>query len=584
MSDLENMCAPRGDDCLCLDRSLLQCLVRYAMTIPIGKKTSNALAVSEINPSVKKTFLQIILLLDFPLELRNRKTADSSLKPPFRVSADWKDMDSGPANISNSQTISYVADTEREIPQIPLNPLELLNQYAPKVKRLRVEDSSEKKSDPPPNPASSGHGQAIPAASIIKMAKARLLQLNSQKADIVSYASTSFGAQCGLPSAAAEDFELALRLLAAAEKVAKQQFVYARKLLSLCESSVSQSGNPIQRVGYYFADALQEKIDKEWGLVSSEEMERIRKGPTDVEQTMIRLRPEMTRCQQEIPFCLYTQFTAIQSILDCVASAKRVHLIDFGIDNGSHWTLIMQAFSVRFECPLEHLKITAVGASKQMMEDTGKWLSSFAETISLPFSFSIIVSEMKDLKEGRFGLEADDTVAVYLGLRLWTLLPWPNQLDKFIKLIRNLNPRLIVVNEMEASINSPDFLKRFNESIHVFSAIFDCINSCMYHRVMFRKLNEEVIFPGMIRNIVIAEGIEWIQRYEKISVWRALFGKFGIVETDMSRPPPDQEILFLRSSDRLTSCTVELDGKCLLLGWKGSAIQSVSAWKIKQDD
>ena len=49
-------------------------------------------------------------------------------------------MDSGPANVSNSQTISYVADTEREIQQIPLNPLELLNQYAPKVNRLREED------------------------------------------------------------------------------------------------------------------------------------------------------------------------------------------------------------------------------------------------------------------------------------------------------------------------------------------------------------------------------------------------------------------------------------------------------------
>ncbi|KAL3508162.1 hypothetical protein ACH5RR_033544 [Cinchona calisaya] len=493
-------------------------------------------------------------------------------------------MDSGQAKISHSQNIHFDAEAEKEIRSLPFNSLELLIQYAPKVKRLRVENCTEKKSGTPTNTSSSSRSPLLPAAGIIELAKARLLQLHSQKADVVSYAATSFGAQSGLPSEVAEDFELALRLLAAAEKIAKQQFIYARKLLSMCKLSISQSGNPIQRVAYYFAEALQEKIDKEWGLVSSEETERIKKGPTDVELTMLRLRPEMMRCQQEIPFCLYTQFTAIQSILDCVASAKRVHLIDFGIDNGSHWTLIMQAFSVRYECPLEHLKITAVGTSKPMMEETGKWLTSFAETISLPFSFSITVSEMKDLKEDCFELEADENVAVYLGLRLWTLLPWPNQLDRFIKLIKSLKPSLIVVNEMEASINSSVFLERFNESIVLFSAMFDCINSCMYHRVTFRKLTEEVIFPGMIRNIVIAEGKEWIQRYEKISFWRALFGRFGIVETDMSRPPPEQEILFLGSSELLSCCTVELDGKCLLLGWKGSAIQSVSAWTIQQDD
>lgn len=493
-------------------------------------------------------------------------------------------MDSAQEKISNFRNIPYTDEAEKEIPSLPLNSLELLNQYAPKLKRLRVEKPVEKRSDPPTNTSSSGRGQSLPAASIIKLAEARLHQLNSQKADVVSYASTSFGAQSGLPSDVAEDFELAVRLLAAAEKVAKQQFVYARKLLSKCERSTSQSGSPVQRVAYLYAEALQEKIDKEWGLLSSEEIERMRNGPTDVEQTMIRLRPEMMKCQQEIPFCLYTQFTAIQTILDSVALEKSVHLIDFGIDNGSHWTLIMQAFSVRYECPLEHLKITAVGTSKQMMEDTGKWLTCFAETISLPFSFNIIVSEMKDLTQDCFKLEADETVAVYLGLRLWTLLPWPNQLDKFIILIKSLKPSLIVVNEMEASINSPVFLERFYESILLFCAIFDCIHCCMYNRVMFRKLNEEIIFPGMIRNIVIAEGREWIQRYEKISFWRALFGRIGIVETDMSRPPPCQEILFLRSSELLSSCSVELDGKCLILGWKGSAIQSVSAWKIQQED
>lgn len=152
------------------------------------------------------------------------------------------------------------------------------------------------------------------------------------------------------------------------------------------------------------------------------------------------VNPEMTASQHEQPFCLVTQFAATESILENVASDRRVHLIDFSIDNGSHWTLIMQAFSARTECPLEHLKITAVGTCKPMMEVTGKWLSSFAETIHLPFSFNIVVSDLKNLEENFFEIREDEVVAVYSSFRLWSLLAWPNHLKALIKVIKSLKP------------------------------------------------------------------------------------------------------------------------------------------------
>ena len=108
----------------------------------------------------------------------------------------------------------------------------------------------------------------------------------------------------------------------------------------------------------------------------------------------------------------------------------------------------MQALAVRYECPLEHLKIFAVGTCKQIMEETGMWLPSFAETLNLPFSYKMVVSDLKDLREDYFELEFDEELAIYSDLRLWTQLVWRNHLKAPMGVIRKLKPRIVVAKEI----------------------------------------------------------------------------------------------------------------------------------------
>lgn len=129
----------------------------------------------------------------------------------------------------------------------------------------------------------------------------------------------------GLSCEAAEDVELVLFLLASADKVVHQQFYRVNNLLSMCY-------------------------------------------------------------QQQLPFCQVTQFTGIQAILDSVASTRRVNVIDLGTRSGLHRIILMQTLAVQQECLLELLKITAViTSSKERIEETGKRLSSFAESVNLPY-------------------------------------------------------------------------------------------------------------------------------------------------------------------------------------------------------
>ena len=86
------------------------------------------------------------------------------------------------------------------------------------------------------------------------------------------------GAQSGLPSEISEDLELGPLLQAAVEMVANQQFVHARRLLSVCDSSACKSRNPVQGIAYYFAEAFNERIDLS---VGNQFIQKPRRAATD---------------------------------------------------------------------------------------------------------------------------------------------------------------------------------------------------------------------------------------------------------------------------------------------------------------
>ncbi|CAI9095320.1 OLC1v1031243C1 [Oldenlandia corymbosa var. corymbosa] len=464
---------------------------------------------------------------------------------------------------------------------LPSTSLELLLKHcSTRVKRPRDEYHNDQTSNLP------DQQRFQSTVQIMKQAKEQLRNLNSQNADVISSVFSFVEAQYALGYEISLEMALGILLQAAAEKIDNQQYVYGRKLLSLCRQFSSKDGiSPTQRLTHYFVEALQEKTDRECGIAlpSSEEIQQSQ--PMDEKLALLNLQPEILAGQQENPFSLVCQFMAVGSIRDGVGSAEKVHLIDFSIDNGSHWILIMQDFAGpgRRDFPLRLLKITAVGTCRWMMEETGQRLSAFAESINLAFRFDIVVSDLKDLRKDPFELEEDEVVAVHVATRFWTLLAWPNYLDSLIETIKSLKPCVMVVKEMEAGTNKNSFLERFDEALIYISGSFDIAKECMENHVLYRKLWEEFCSGKMIRNILTAEGVERIHRHEKIGFWRSLFGKFEIVETELSRPSLYRARLLLKRSARFSPFTIDKDGECFVLGWKGNPFLSISAWKFPED-
>ncbi|XP_031264499.1 DELLA protein RGL2-like [Pistacia vera] len=469
--------------------------------------------------------------------------------------------------------ISNVGESEKERRSIfSLLASELEKRYQNRLKHLNMENLSSTSykavycgTDAP----------ALSTEEVMKVARARFSKYSPQISDNLLTHTND------LSDEDAKNVELAQLLFDSAEKVSNQQYDHARALLDICHNLSSITGNPVKRLVYYFVEALRERINRETGKIAPENDGRY---GLDIDEALRSPSPSILACIQEIPFIKPTQFTAIQAVVEKVIKAKRVHVIDLEIKTGEQWTILMQAFATQHECPLELLKITAVvtSTSKRRVQKTGKSLMDFAKTVNVPLSFkTVFVSDFKDLKKDAFQVEAEEFLVVYSTLFFKSFLLKLDCLESALVLLKNLKPCIIVVSEIEANHNSQPFMDRFSEALFYYSAFFDGIDASMDQFNTNRICIELIYLSHMIRTIIATEGEERTVRHEKIDYWRAFFARFGIVETELSTSSLYQANLVVKKFSCGNSCTLTMNGKCLLIGWKGTPIFSVSVWKFQ---
>ncbi|KAK0583579.1 hypothetical protein LWI29_038381 [Acer saccharum] len=468
-----------------------------------------------------------------------------------------------------------------------LSSLELLSNYASGSKKLKGKHYSNNPKNNETNDQG-GHRRKLSTEEIMRVAGARYIHFSDQRFDDFSMVMHPFGyALSGLSEEETRDVELVHLLLAAAEKVGYQQYERASRLLSRCEWTAAERANSVQRVVYYFAEALRGRIDKETGRITAEEF----RAGTTLTDHGLSYNISFLKCYQKLPFNQILFYAAIQSILENVANESKIHVIDFEIRSGVQWIAFMQALAEpdhdQQHRPIELFKITAVGLKIQEkeLEEVGQRLTSFAESLNIPnFLFEIVcVSCFLDIKQELFHIQNDESLVVYCALILRTMLAWPSYLEYLLGLIKKLNPSIMVVVESEANHNSPSFVNRFTEALFFYSAYFDSLETCLDQDIETRTTTEESLNKG-IRSIVAMEGSDRITRSVKIDVWRAFFTRFRMVEIGFSDSCLYQANLVLKRFPYANCLNLDhMNGKGLITGWKGTPIHSLSVWKFSRD-
>lgn len=366
-------------------------------------------------------------------------------------------------------------------------------------------------------------------------------------------------------------------LLACAEAVAKEEYMLARRYLHHLNRVVTPLGDSMQRVASCFTEALSARLAAT--LTTKPTIPSSNSNPklsfSGFPPNSIEILKIYQIVYQACPYVKFAHFTANQAIFEAFEAEERVHVIDLDILQGYQWPAFMQALAAR-PTGAPFLRITGVGPSMESVRETGRCLTELAHSLNIPFEFHAVGEQLEDLKPHMFNRRVGEALAVNSVNRLHRVPG--NCLGNLLAMIRDQAPNIVTLVEQEASHNGPYFLGRFLEALHYYSAIFDSLDATFPPESAQRAKVEQYIFAPEIRNIVACEGVERIERHERLEKWRKIMEGKGFKGVPLSPNAVTQSkiLLGLYSCDgyRLTE-----DKGCLLLGWQDRALIAASAWR-----
>ncbi|CAN1170547.1 DELLA protein RGL2 [Linum perenne] len=428
-------------------------------------------------------------------------------------------------------------------------------------------------------PKSSSPEQETSLPDIIRIASARFINSSSSSSSKLSDHDEESNKEV------TKQVELVQCLLNAAEEMSREKYEQSICSLDICDSLSSKAGNLTQRVVYYFSQALRKRVYHKSGVNVSSLVEELVKLNIEIEEAVTSPSPIVGIMYEKIPFYQIGQLAAVQAIMDCVEKVKRIHIVDLRIRNGMQWAALMQALaSSRKRGNLEILKITAIvtSTSENLINETGERLAKLAKSMNIPFAFRIVaVPNMLEIDQEQ--LEVDpprESLVIYSEYALHGLLQKPMQLEAFMVVIRNIHPAIMVVIETEANLNSLNFAHRFVEVLFHYGAYFDCVNTCLNDDGKEKMVVESTILRNQVNDMLVKEKRE-MTRNVTVDVWRRFFGRFWMVEGGLSTKAMDTvDVLVSRFKGERCCCTVDMNGRSLVVGWKGISIFSLSTWKF----
>ncbi|GLT36893.1 hypothetical protein SLA2020_112390 [Shorea laevis] len=356
-------------------------------------------------------------------------------------------------------------------------------------------------------------------------------------------------------------------LMACAEAVQENNLTLAEALVKQIGClAVSQAG-AMRKVATYFAEALARRI---YGLRPE--------NPLDQFSDILQMH-----FYETCPYLKFAHFTANQAILEAFEGKKRVHVIDFSMNQGMQWPALMQALALRPGGP-PAFRLTGIGPPAQdnsdHLQEVGWKLAQLAETIHVKFEYrGFVANSLADLDASMLKLRPSEveSVAVNSVFELHKLLAHPGAIDKVLSVVKQMKPEIVTVVEQEANHNGPVFLDRFTESLHYYSTLFDSLEGSVSSQ---DKLMSEVYLGKQICNVVACEGPDRVERHETLTQWRTRLGSAGFAPAHLGSNAYKQASMLLALFAGGDGYRVEENNGCLMLGWHTRPLIATSAWKL----
>ncbi|XP_039162085.1 scarecrow-like protein 34 isoform X2 [Eucalyptus grandis] len=366
-----------------------------------------------------------------------------------------------------------------------------------------------------------------------------------------------------------------------AQAVSTYDFKTARELLRQIRQDSSPTGDASQRIAHYFADGLEARLAGSIGRSQAFHYSVIEKRS---------LADKVRAYQLHYSTCPFTRFQILFSnymILKSAETAKVLHIVDFGINFGFQWPILIQELSKRTG-GVTKLRITGIELPQsgfrpaERIEGTGHRLAKYCKRFHIPFEFQAVASASWEcIRVADLKIQKGEVVAVNCLSRFEYLydetVEVNCQRDMVLSLIKSMKPHVFVHGIRNGSYNAPFFITRFREALFHLSTMYDMFNTTVDRANVQRLVLERDFFGREIMNIVACEGLERVERPETYKQWQVRLNRVGFQQL-----PLDQELIKKAraklSGDYHKDFMLDEENNWILLSWRGRIISGCTCW------
>ncbi|KAL3504329.1 hypothetical protein ACH5RR_034170 [Cinchona calisaya] len=355
-------------------------------------------------------------------------------------------------------------------------------------------------------------------------------------------------------------------------------FGEASTMISELRQRVSIQGEPPERIAAYMVEALAARMATSGkGLYKAL---KCKEPPTSDRLSAMQVLFEVCPCFR------FGFMTANGAILEACKDEKRVHIIDFDINQGSQYYTLLQTLA-RLPYKPSHLRLTGVDDPESVqravggLKVIGQMLEILAEDLKVPFTFDAVAAKTADVSPSMLDCRPGEALIVNFAFQLHHMpdesVSTVNQRDQLLRMVKGLNPKLVTLVEQDVNTNTAPFLPRFSEAYRYYSAVFESLDATLPRDHQERMNVERQCLARDIINIVACEGEERIERYEVAGKWRARMMMAGFTSSPINQNVKDEIRNLIKQYSKRYKIKEETGA--LHFGWEDKMLIAASAWR-----